>query len=207
VGQANSGLYSLLKHPALFNAVQRVVRSDARKILVDEYIKPRPGDRLLDIGCGPGGMVPYLEDVEFTGVDPEPAYVDLARATYGARGTFMCAGVNDMTDEYEQRFDRVIAVGVLHHIEDGPARTLFDVARRALKPGGRLVTSDPVWREGQNPLARLAIAMDRGKSVRSPEGYCALAGRSFARVEVFLRSDFMRIPYDHCILVCENEST
>lgn len=205
MGQADSGLYSLLKHPALFNAVQRVVRSDARKILVDEYIKPRPGDCVLEIGCGPGGMVPYLEDVEFTGVEPEPAYVDLARATHGPRGTFICAGVDDMGDQYEHRFDRVIAIGVLHHIEDGSARALFDVARRALKPGGRLVTSDPVWREGQNPLARLAIAMDRGKSVRSPEGYRALAERSFSRVEVFLRSDFMRIPYDHCILVCESE--
>src|SRR4051812_31152886 len=94
MGENVSGIYSILNHPAIFNAFHRlVVKRDARRVLVQEYIKPRPGDRLLDIGCGPASMLPYLEEVQYTGLDLEPNFVEEARAKYGARATFIHARV------------------------------------------------------------------------------------------------------------------
>jgi SAM-dependent methyltransferase len=207
MAQADGGVYSLLKSPALYNAVQRLlVNGDTRQRLVDDHIRPEDGSRVLDIGCGPGAMLPYLGRVDYIGIDPEPVYIDLAQARHGRQGTFTCAGVDDIGGWYEGGFDRVIAIGVLHHLDDASAAMLFDAAARALKPGGRLVTSDPVWRSGQNLVARILIGLDRGKSVRSEDGYRALAEASFRCVEAILRPDFMRIRYENCVLVCEKQA-
>jgi len=84
------------------------------------------------------------------------------------------------------------------------ARELFRAAEKLLKRGGRLIVSDPVRRPYQNPIARLVMRFDRGKSIRSKEGYLALAGDGLQLIRTDLRSDFMRIPYDHCISVYEN---
>jgi 2-polyprenyl-3-methyl-5-hydroxy-6-metoxy-1,4-benzoquinol methylase len=206
MGQANSGLYSALRWPALFQAVQNLlVRQDARRLLAAHYIKPRVGDRVLDIGCGTGAMVPFLGDVSFVGVDPEPRYIEVARANHATRGAFLDGTMEDLAEASAQSFDIAIAVGVLHHLDDADARALFAGCYKALKPGGRLVTSDPVRRIPQHPVARLFIRLDRGRSIRSQEGYVTLAKSIFPRVSAELRSDFLRIPYDHCILQCEKE--
>jgi 2-polyprenyl-3-methyl-5-hydroxy-6-metoxy-1,4-benzoquinol methylase len=204
MGQINDGIYSLLKWSAIFEGLHSViVKKNARSILADQYIRANPGDRLLDIGCGPASMRPYLNEVIYIGIDPEPAYIQLARTRHGTHGTFIQAGVQDIADRLHGDFDIVIAIGVLHHLDDTEAHLLFEMTRKVLKPGGRLVTSDPVLRTPQNPIARLAISFDRGRNVRSQDQYISLAKQCFQRVRPELRSDFMRIPYDHCILVCD----
>jgi SAM-dependent methyltransferase len=202
MGENVSGIYSILNHPAIFNAFHRlVVKRDARQILVDEYVKPLPGDRLLDIGCGPASMLPYLDKVDYTGLDLEPNFVEQGRAKYGARATFIHARVQDLAETLHSQFDLAIAIGVLHHLDDAEARELFRAVSTLLKAGGRLIVSDPVSRPGQNPLARLVMSLDRGKSIRSKQAYEALAGTELERAQTEVRSDFLRIPYDHCISV------
>src|SRR2546423_13231849 len=115
MGENVSGIYSILNHPAIFNGFHRlVVKRDARQVLVDEYIKPRPGDRLLDIGCGPASMLPYLDKVNYTGLDLEPNFVEQARAKYGDRGTFIHARVQDLAEKVHNQVALAIAGGVLH---------------------------------------------------------------------------------------------
>jgi ubiquinone/menaquinone biosynthesis C-methylase UbiE len=204
MGQIEYGLYSILRRPAWFNAVQSMfVGRDTRSILVKDYVKPAPGDRLLDIGCGTGEMLPHLGHVAYTGVDPEANYIEAARSRHGTSATFIQAGVQDVPDSINGTIDVAIAIGVLHHLDDETARVLFATASRTLKPGGRLVTSDPVLRPQQNPIARMIIRLDRGQSTRSQEGYVDLARSSFRRIKAELRSGLLRVPSDHCILVCE----
>lgn len=202
MGENVSGIYSILNHPAIFNGFHRlVVKRDARRVLVQDYIKPSRGDRLLDIGCGPASMLPYLEEVQYTGLDLEPNFIAEAQAKYGEHATFVQARIQDLAAKLDSEFDLAIAVGVLHHLDDGEGRELFRAAGKLLKPGGRLILSDPVFRSGQNPLARLVMSFDRGKSIRTREGYLALAGDSLRLIKTDMRSDFLRIPYEHCISV------
>jgi hypothetical protein len=95
-----------------------------------------------------------------------------------------------------------MAFGVLHHLEDGSARQLFHGARTVLKAGGRLVTIDPVFLPEQNSMARYLVSRDRGRNVRYPESYAALAQGIFAAVEPTVLRNTLRIPYDHAVLVC-----
>ncbi|EUA32283.1 putative methyltransferase type 12 [Mycobacterium intracellulare] len=78
--------------------------------------------------------------------------------------------------------DIAIVSAVLHHMDDAQANELFGLLRQVLKPGGRVVTLDPVFTERQNPIARLIISLDRGRHVRSPASYEALARAAFTDV-------------------------
>jgi SAM-dependent methyltransferase len=173
---------------------------------VRDYIRPRAGDRVLDIGCGPADVLEYLPDVDYLGLDLSPKYIESARARFGSRGRFICRSVEEMVIEEPASFDVVMANGVVHHLDDASAMRLYSLAHAALKPAGRFVAVDPAFAEGQSPLARILVKNDRGKFVRTSEAYAALASRVFPEVRVIVRHDLLRVPYTNAILECSHKS-
>lgn len=69
-----------------------------------------------------------------------------------------------------------------------------------LAPTGALVTIDPVYHRGQAFLSRLIISLDRGRQVRTPEQYTALATTYFPGVEGQVVTDMLPIPYSHFLM-------
>ncbi|MBA2695695.1 MAG: class I SAM-dependent methyltransferase, partial [Actinobacteria bacterium] len=173
-----------------------------RRELVDTYVRPRAGLRVLDIGCGPGDLITYLPGVAYTGVDLSPAYIDSARHRFGDRGRYFVGRVEDLDAEELGEFDVVIAKSLLHHIDEDEALHLFSVASHALAEGGRLVTLDAAYTPDMSRAARFVVSRDRGQSILTPERYEALARRAFADVRVAVHHDLLRIPYTHGFLSC-----
>jgi SAM-dependent methyltransferase len=203
MSHSTGGAFRFLQSPRIYGLWQSLVaRKDARRLISDQYIKPQPGNRIVDIGCGPGTMLPYLGPVDYTGFDLNGAYIEFAKKSYRGQGTFFQGRVEDVADRLESGIDIVIAIAVLHHLDDQEARVLFKSASRILRPGGRLITYDCVLTTPQNPIARLMIRLDRGKSVRTADGYLLLAKESFGEVDVDIRTDLLKIPYTHCVMIC-----
>jgi SAM-dependent methyltransferase len=176
---------------------------NAWRIYVDEYVKPVVGDKILDIGCGPADILNHLPAVNYTGLDISPEYISSAEKRFGSRGRFLCSDVGRAAIEEEQgTFDTVLAVGVIHHLDDGQAAKLFGLARLALRPNGCLVTYDGCYVSQQSRTARWLLANDRGKFVRTCEEYVRLASTRFPKVKTHLRHDLLRIPYTHLIMRC-----
>ncbi|HEV2320414.1 MAG TPA: class I SAM-dependent methyltransferase [Verrucomicrobiae bacterium] len=200
-------LCGLFSYPAAYRLAQRWVGADyARKIFLAEYAKPAPGEKILDIGCGPGDILNYLPKVNYSGLDLSPEYIRAAQERFGSKGRFCCADVGLATIEGEQgTFDLVLAIGVLHHLDELQAGQLFALARRALSPGGRLVTYDGCYSPGQSFVARWFLDRDRGKFVRTKDQYLHLASACFSTVHPDLRHDLLRIPYTHLIMRCSGE--
>jgi SAM-dependent methyltransferase len=168
----------------------------------EEYVRSKPGDLILDIGCGPGTILPFLpKGTRYTGFDVSPAYIESARKRF-PEATFLCERISEYTLPQRSSYDAVLASGILHHVDDDEARQLFSIAREALKPGGKLVTIDPVFTEDQSPVARYLLQRDRGEFVREREGYERIASSVFAHIEATVRHDLLRIPYTHVILEC-----
>jgi SAM-dependent methyltransferase len=193
----------ILNLPWAYQMWGSVVGSDGyRKTLAREHIRARPSDRILDVGCGPGSMVPYLPRSEYVGFDANPDYIQQARRRF-PEAHFTCDRVNEYNLPQSEYFDVVIALGILHHLDDQEAVQLFRMARRTLKPQGRLITLDGVWVAGQSRFAKFLLSRDRGRFVRRAEQYVALASTSFSTVNSTVRHDMLRIPYSHLILECK----
>lgn len=171
------------------------------RVLVNDHICPRPGDRVLDIGCGPGTMAPFLPDSDYVGFDASEDYIARAKERY-PQMRFVCERVSQYNLIERNYFDIVLALGILHHLDDSEALTLFQIARDAMKPGGKLVTIDGVWTDDQSQVAKYLLARDRGRFVRSQEGYRELASKVFSDIESTIHHDLLRIPYSLVILRC-----
>lgn len=197
----STGIYRIFESAAVYERFQRLLGSDAaRRRFVRDFLRPSPGARILDVGCGTGAILDYLPaDVDYVGYDLNPRYIEAARRRFPGRGRFSCARVDEAPEE-PGGFDLVLATAILHHLDDSEAGLLMAGARRHLRPGGSLVTLDPVRHPGQPAVARLLVALDRGRRVRTPEGYRALADSHFALVETTLLTDLMPIPYSHFLM-------
>jgi trans-aconitate methyltransferase len=102
---------------------------------VVELLDPRPGERVLDLGCGDGALTLKLQQLGCTvvGVDAGPDMIRMAR------DVGLDAHVFDGHDlAFEREFDAVFSNAALHWMSRDPARVAQGVAR-ALKPGGRFV--------------------------------------------------------------------
>lgn len=194
-----------LRVPAAYSLFQRLAGGDFRERYVAEYVKPRGGEKVLDIGCGPGDILGYLPHVDYLGIDMSPEYIEAAQRRFGTMGRFVCTDVGLATLEAERgTFDLVLATGVLHHLDDDRAHRLFELARSALRPGGRLITYDGCYVPEQSRLARWVLSHDRGKFVRTRDEYLRIAEAHFSTIQPAIRHDFLRIPYTHLIMSCSN---
>lgn len=110
------------------------------------------GGRLVDVGCGPGGVlrVAARRGVRATGVDPSAAMRRLARWSTppGLRGAIeLRDGTAESLPLDDGTADAVVALHSAHHWTDPSAG--FGEARRVLVPGGRLVVVERLEVEGR----------------------------------------------------------
>jgi SAM-dependent methyltransferase len=173
----------------------------ARARLVEEIIRAKPGMKLLDVGCGPASLFPYLPPVDYTGIDLNPKHIEYSKSIYGSRARFLAGDVVQDLPGEEASFDLVIVSALLHHLDDAQARSLLERLCRLVKPGGRMVTFDNVWLESQNVVAWLLNKLDSGLNVRSENGYRRLVEGLPVSLEGSVYRDLLRIPYDHFAMV------
>ncbi|MBT0995421.1 methyltransferase domain-containing protein [Cellulomonas sp. DKR-3] len=113
------------------------------------YLLPalEPGQRLLDVGCGPGtvtiDLAQRLAPGEVVGIDASAAVVDVARKAAAEAGALNVTF--DVADAYalpfeDDAFDVVHAHQVLQHLTD-PVAALREM-RRVARPGGVVAVRD-----------------------------------------------------------------
>ena len=115
---------------------------EAKMELICRKLRLQPGERLLEIGCGWGGLMVYA--AERFGVDVVGVTLSEAQAQY-ARQKIADAGLSDRCRveicDYRAMaplgsFDKVVGVGVCEHVGYTQLGAYFGAAFRALKLGG-----------------------------------------------------------------------
>jgi len=199
-------LSGVLRAPCAYSTFRRIIGTQQSwRIYLQEYVRPVPGEKVLDIGCGPADVLGHLPEVAYTGIDISPEYIQSAKRRFGEPRRFLCEDISKFSFEAEQgTFDLVLATGIVHHLTNAEATHLFEFACRALRPGGRLITFDGCYVPNQSRLASWVLGKDRGKFVRTQAEYEGLAVGSFSHVQAHLRHDLLRIPYTHLIMCCQN---
>ncbi|MFC4586718.1 methyltransferase domain-containing protein [Sphaerisporangium corydalis] len=142
----------------LKDAVHRISRK------VTDTLGLRPGDRLLDAGCGPGETAVYTAKTfgaQVTGITVSAFEIDKAKERAAAVGvsdlaTFEYGDYMDLTYP-DDSFDAVLALESLQNAQDigQVLRELF----RVLRPGGRISFSDFSLESASDP-ERVAKFMD-----------------------------------------------
>ena len=203
--QCDSGLLGWLKVPFLYNAFQAAVGATTlRRRLIENHVRAKPGDKVIDIGCGSAPALQWLPEVDYVGLDINPDCIALARRTYASRGTFIVG--NPQSIRGDSRFkaaDIVIAIGVLHHLDDEEAEQCIRFAYDALNTTGRFVCHEPCWIPNQGAISKFIMSSDRGRDIRTEQQYRQLSTQVFNKVDAWVDTKPMRIPYVTIVLECE----
>jgi cyclopropane-fatty-acyl-phospholipid synthase len=112
--------------------------------LVAQKLALEPGMRLLDVGCGWGGMVMHAaaeHGVKALGVTLSRNQAEWAQAEIERRGLGHLAEVRhlDYRDAPESEFDAISSIGLTEHIGKDQLPNYFGSLYERLRPGGRLL--------------------------------------------------------------------
>ena len=126
-------------------------RQTARYLIDFGYILQlldlRAGTRFCELGCGSGWMtlLAARQGLEAVGYDISPVMVEIARDRAAVEKVGARFEVGDMEAlDLGHAFDVCLLYDALHH--SARPDLVLRTARRALRPGGRLLLAEPNWR-------------------------------------------------------------
>jgi len=103
----------------------------------------KPGQRLLDIGCGTGSLlervISTFPDTHIVGIDPSPEMLGIAHGKC-LDGVDLMEGWAESLPFHDNSFDIVVSCNAFHYWRQ-PARALDEIAR-VLRPEGKLLITD-----------------------------------------------------------------
>ena len=117
---------------------------EAKHDLVCRKLGLGPGMRLLDVGCGWGGMACHAAShygVDAVGITLSRAQHDLARQRAASLGLGARVDIRlqDYRDLRGESFDAISSIGMLEHVGHARLAEYSTILARALRPGGRLL--------------------------------------------------------------------
>ncbi len=190
-------LFSFLEENATsYELAQRLVslnyRVFLRELRTESFFEP--GKSYLDVGCGTGFLRDHLQQADYLGVDLNPKYIAAAKRK---RGDCFQVGNALELDAIGRKFDRVVCVGLLHHLDGGQVRRALSQCCARLKAGGELFIIDALMPEGKNPVGRALRESDNGAHVRLLGGWKELFA---TELEIRKLRPVSQWPFDYVFL-------
>jgi hypothetical protein len=143
-------------------------------VKVKRHVKPSPGNKVLELGTGPGANIPFFLDmgIDYFGIEGSASAVDQILERFPDLAGNLVVG--DFTKElpFNYQFDFIVDRGSLTHNDAAGIRSALALVDKCLKPGGMIVgvdwfstefsdmklgepTDDPhVWRDFKSGLIK-----------------------------------------------------
>lgn len=126
-------------------------------------------ETILDFGCGIGILAPLFPRKKYLGFDKDEKAIAFAKV----RNPGYSFIVSDATNlKLNKKFDLIVVIGVLHHLDDQEAKAALKTIRFLLAKNGVVLIIEPIppiykW----NILGYLLRASDKGHFVRKMQDY------------------------------------
>jgi SAM-dependent methyltransferase len=125
---------------------------ETARLLIDfgyvlQLLDLHAGASLVELGCGSGWMIRFAarHGVDAEGYDISPEMIAIAREEAAREGLEVRFEAGDYEQlDLDRRFDACLIYDALHH--SARPDLVLAAARRALKPGGRLLLVEPNWK-------------------------------------------------------------
>ncbi|HXF82726.1 MAG TPA: cyclopropane-fatty-acyl-phospholipid synthase family protein, partial [bacterium] len=132
---------------------------EAKLELICRKVRLRPNERLLDIGCGWGGLVAYAAErygARAVGITLSEPQASLGRERLRAAGLEDRAEIRvcDYREVADGPFDKIVSVGMVEHVGRPQLPAYFRQAWRLLRPGGLFLNHGITVRGGAVPWRR-----------------------------------------------------
>ncbi len=163
-----------------------------------EVLDPKPGFKILDVGCGAGKQCFLFNDytkgqIEIVGGDFSEELLAKAREKMGERGdkniTFQFLDFNKKFEFEDNRFDLLTSAFAIYYAAD--LQFTFSEAHRVLKPGGRLFVTGPLPENKQ--MFYDIIKEATGKEIPPMPGSSRFKGDIFNTIDgIFAKTELLK---------------
>jgi len=177
-GNFETELYAQIRHEAFGEDIGQnswLTSDEQDRFLA--WLDLSPGKTLLDVACGAGGpalRIAATTGCSVVGIDVHEQAVRTASSLATQRGLaeraeFLATDASGPLPFSDASFDAITCIDAINHFPDRP-RVIAEWAR-LLRPGGRLLFTDPITLTGPLTNAEVAVRSSAGFYLFVPNGY------------------------------------
>lgn len=158
-----------------------------RKRIIKRYKTELNFRKVLDAGCGTGTLAPMFPKEKYYGIDIDRDLILYAKRKYKGY-KFEVGNLTNFTSN--EKFDLVLIVGVLHHLNDRDIGKFFNSLSRNLTNDARIIVIEAIFPLNKlNFVGYLLRYFDQGKFIRSTNEYKKLVKKKFRIIDCKLERE------------------
>ena len=138
-------IYKILEFPIIYDFYQNsVTAKNTLNTVFKSFIETSEDLIVLDCGCGTSKYRNLIDAKKYIGLDYNPSYIEEAKSKF-PNDTFNVADLTKLQIQEYEKVDRIILLGVIHHLDDYESEILIDKLYNLLSENGIIYTLDPLF--------------------------------------------------------------
>ena len=183
MSQKSNLFYNFISNKYIYIFLQKLMSATSvRKNFVKVHIKK--DFNVIDVGSGLSTIIEGLPSINYYGYDINSSYIKYAKKKYhNKKFHFFCKKLNKRQISKCPKFDCVLLLGLLHHLNDKEFISTIRLIKNSLKINGKILILDNVIIENQNFISKFLINNDKGDNVRSLDQFKLILKKNFNKIK------------------------